>query len=191
MRKIKSLNAKSTDQRNSITKSTLDLEKARTIAVEKEIEKYRIKKIPYDENYNENKEIEVSNKMTIEEKDRNYLNSLIVATLNDKDKKRLSRMRNQLDDIFQTKVSFDRNQYITYFRKGISVKDVKPHIRETSKVSFPCLQRKKIVENKIVRSNQDTDFKQKFQTVILNRQKIFKNHHEIINKELKVKLSCT
>ncbi len=190
MRNIKSINAKSTEHRNSITKSTLEAEKARTIAVEKEIEKYRIKKIPYDENYIENKEIEVSNKMTIEEKDRNYLNSLIVATLDDKDKKRLSRMRNQLDDIFQTKVSFDHTKYQTYFRKGISLKDVKPHVRESSKVSFPCLQRKKIVENKIVRINQDTDFKQKFQTVILNRQKIFKNHHEMINKELKVKLSC-
>lgn len=190
MRKVKSLNAKSTDHRNSITKSTLEADKARTIAIEKEIEKHRLKKIPFDENCLENKEIEVSSKMTIEEKDRNYLNSLIVSNLNDNDKKRLSRMRNQLDDIFQTKVSFDRNQYLTYFRKGISVKEVKPHMRENSKVSFPCVQKKKIVENRIVRTHQETDFKHKFQSVILSRQKIFKHHQDIINKELKVKLSC-
>jgi len=190
MRKIKSLNTKSNENRNFFTKSSLEIDKARTIAVEREKEKYRLKKIPFDENYVEKKEIEVDNKMTIEEQDRNYLNSLIVANLNESDKRRFSRMRNQLDEIFQTKLMYDRNEYLTFFRKGISVKDKITNLKESSKISFPCMQRKKIVENKIARNNQEIDLKHKFQPVILNRQKIYKNHHEIINKELKVKLSC-
>ena len=190
MRKIKSMNTKSNENRNFFTKSTLEIDKARTIAVEREKEKYKLKKIPFDEKYVEKKEIEVDNKMTIEEQDRNYLNSLIVANLNESDKRRFSRMRNQLDEIFQTKLTFDRNEYLTFFRKGISVKEKKTNLRESSKISFPCMQKKKIVDNKIVRNNHDTDLKQKYQPVILDRQKIYKNHHEIINKELKVKLSC-
>ena len=162
-------------------KSIEDLEKK---------DKNIIKKIPYDEKLETHvKLIEVNKNLTLEEKDRKLLNSLIIKNITQNNQKRHSKMRNKIDNIFHNKLTInDQIKYSTYFRKGLTKIDKEKFLKENSKLNFPCLQKKKNLDNKLTRSSSEFVFRQSFQSVSEFRVNILKNNYDLMNRECRLQM---
>ena len=188
MKKTKSLFKNSTKKKPAPSKLTLEIVRLKS---ENELKVFRIlEKIPYS-HHKSNTPIIVNDRLMIEEKDKEYLKSVISENVkNIENKNRMSRMRNKIDDIFQTKLSIDKTKYSTFFRKGLSESEKKTFIKDNTKITFPCLQKKRDVDNKINRHfGGEIDLKQQYIGVSLFRQKVFKDHHDIIDKEVMIMLN--
>ena len=163
------------------------------ISQEKEKEKNErinrnvIKKIPYDNKYQLNtmKTIEVDNRLKIDDHDKNTLNSYIIRNINLNDKKKLSNMRNKLDEIFSTKVSsIDKLKYSTYFRKGLSQYEKKTFDKDNPTIIIPCVQKKKRVEIRARRPDGEFDLNKGYKSVGVFRHNVFKFQNNLMNRDI-------
>ena len=192
MKKSKSMNLTISKRKGYFIKKT-SVNKEKEIKSIEDLEKKHkniIKKIPYDEKLETHvKLIEVNKNLTLEEKNRKLLNSLIIKNITQNNQKRLSKMRNKIDNIFHNKLTInDQIKYSTYFRKGLTKIDKEKFLKENSNLNFPCLQKKKNLDNKLTRSSSEFVFKQSFQSVSEFRINILKNNYDLMNRECRLQM---